>query len=470
MRWFPAAATGLVAWGALAFGGEYPWAYAPLLVFGATIGVLGLAAPGAATRNPRLLVLSPALVLAAVAAQLCPLPEAVLAVLSPNRLAHDFPALTAATLPAAPGAATAAVTGSWPLSIAPARTLLGAGFLVALSLFFLGARRALGTGRASRVARGVTAVGLVVALVAIVQEGSGSAQVYGFWWPRKLDAPPAAPLINENHLAGWLLMAFALAAGHLAGSLESRRFPAAAGWRRRVLWLASREGSVTLLAGLSLFVMALAVLFTGSVSGIAGLVLACCAFSWLLSRRARRASGRRIARAALIALPLAAGGWVGLDAVGGELAAASWADVGGRVPIWRDTARIAGDFPLTGAGWNTYGIAMLAYQTHRTDEHIVEAHNDYLQVAAEGGVLVGLPILMAVAAFWREVRSRFRAVGGDARDYWLRVGAVIGIGVLAVQSLVDFSLQMPGNAVLFTLLMAIAAHRPPGPAAFRKGC
>ena len=111
---------------------------------------------------------------------------------------------------------------------------------------------------------------------------------------------------------------------------------------------------------------------------------------------------------------------------------------------------------------------MLAYQTHGLDAYAVEAHNDYLQLAAEGGLLLGLPITWLLVAFAREVRRRFRENADDTRTWWLRAGAVIGLGGLALQSLVDFSLQMPGNAVLFALLMAIAAHRPAGPPRGRR--
>ncbi|MCY4564672.1 MAG: O-antigen ligase family protein, partial [Gammaproteobacteria bacterium] len=212
------------------------------------------------------------------------------------------------------------------------------------------------------------------------------------------------------------------------------------------------------LVGLSLFVMAAAVLFTGSVSGALALLVVC----WTFSRRLT-GPGRRLARTVLTALPLAALAWVGFAAVGTEVATTSWSDLGGRLPIWRDTARIVGDFPLTGTGWNTCGIAMLAYQTTRPQVHVVEAHNEYLQVAAEGGLLVGLPVLIALVVFIREVRARFRQTEDDLRIHWLRVGAVAGLIALLTQSLVDFSLQMPGNAVLFALLAAIAVHRPPQP-------
>ena len=469
MRWFSAATVCLIAWGVLAFGAEYPWAYAPLLIFAATIGTLGLAAPTAGRSEVRPLLVPLALVLAAVGLQLIPLPDPVLAVLSPARLIHDWPALIAATVPAAPGAEPAAADGAWPLSISPARTLLGAAFLAGLALFFAGTCRALAVVRASTVVRGVIAVGLIVALIAIAQAASDSPRVYGFWWPRKIGSPPAAPLINENHLAGWLLMAFSMAGAYLCSGMASSRFTSGSEWRERMLWLTSREGSVTLLAGLGAFVVAVAVIVTGSVSGVASFLVVCFVLSRCLAWRARDAPAPLLLRVALIALPVAAIAWVGFDVVGQEVAAASWSDIGGRLPIWRDTLSIIRDFPLTGAGWNTYGIAMLTYQTGRPGVHVVEAHNEYLQIAAEGGVLVGLPVLWLIIAFVRQVRLRFREAADDIRIHWLRIGAVAGIAALAMQSLVDFSLQMPGNAVLFTLLVAIAVHRPPQRARLRAG-
>ena len=44
--------------------------------------------------------------------------------------------------------------------------------------------------------------------------------------------------------------------------------------------------------------------------------------------------------------------------------------------------------------------------------------------------------------------------------WWLRRGAVTGLIAIALQETVEFSLQMPGNAVLFALLCAVALHRP----------
>src|SRR5262249_18896780 len=93
--------------------------------------------------------------------------------------------------------------------------------------------------------------------------------------------------------------------------------------------------------------------------------------------------------------------------------------------------------------------------------HFQEAHNDYLQIAAEGGLLVGLPALASLLIFAWHVRRRFQEAPKDGTTYWLRVGAVIGLVAIGLQSLFEFSLQMPGNAALFAVLVAIALHQSP---------
>ena len=461
MHWFVPATALLLAWGSLVFGAEYVWAYVPLLVFCVTIGGLGLVAPAPAGGGSTTVVAALALVFFAGALQVVPLPELVQRAVSPARSAHDYAALYAAETPAAPAMNLVADRTPRTLSIAPARTRLGLAFLAGLSIFFAGCVRALSVVRPSGVARALVVLGVVVALAGILQEAGGGLRAYGFWYPRKA-SQPSAPFINENHLAGWLVMALSLSAGYLCGAAARGRWPSPADWRGLVVRLASRDANEIVLVGFAVLVMALAILVTGSVSGLICLG----AVSWCLAALAlRRQPGRSrrvLVPAALALVPLAAAAWAGLGAVGDEaartLSTAFRPD--GRIGLWADTLRMVRDFPLAGTGLNTYGVGMLVYQTHGLDARAVEAHNDYLQLAAEGGLLLGLPIAAAVAVFVREVRRRFREGVDDSRTWWLRAGAVTGLGGLALQSLVDFSLQMPGNAVLFALLMAVAVHRP----------
>jgi O-antigen ligase len=103
---------------------------------------------------------------------------------------------------------------------------------------------------------------------------------------------------------------------------------------------------------------------------------------------------------------------------------------------------------------------MILYQQHNRAYRYTEAHNDYLQLASEGGLLLTVPALLCAIAFICGVRRRFKQET-STMSYWLRVGAATGIAAIAVQEMVEFSLQMPGNAVLCAVLCGIALHRAP---------
>ena len=62
--------------------------------------------------------------------------------------------------------------------------------------------------------------------------------------------------------------------------------------------------------------------------------------------------------------------------------------MGGRAAAWDDAWRIHEMFPNFGTGFNTYGSATVLYQRNDLAAHYVEAHNDYLQILVEGGVIV----------------------------------------------------------------------------------
>ena len=87
------------------------------------------------------------------------------------------------------------------------------------------------------------------------------------------------------------------------------------------------------------------------------------------------------------------------------------------------------------------------------------AHNDYLQILAEGGILLAVPVAITLGAIVSTIRRRFEAGRDDILTYWVRVGAVAGLSGMAVQSTLEFSLQLMGNFVLFALIAAIAMRR-----------
>jgi hypothetical protein len=442
-----------LAWGVLAFGSVYPWAYWPLLAITAGIGAYGLAARG--RRRERRWTPATA-ALAAIAAvmllQLLPLPPGLLAAVNPaaDRLLREY------------DVQYALLESPHPLSIRPASTWLALACFGALSLFALGLARQLSTRRAIHIAHGIIALGVLVAIAGLVQKAAGVDRIYGFWQPYHHPYQIFGPFVNRNHYAGWMIMTLSLALGYVCGRIAGAMRGVRPHWRDRLLWFSSPTANQLILAAVAIPVMALALLLTLSRSGIGALAVALLLGGWTALRRVPGAPERRtFAVAYIVLLVIAFSGWTGAAAVVDRFGSTE-TSLEGRLGAWGDAMRIAADFPLLGTGVNTFGPAMIYYQT-RGGAFWDSAHNEYVQIAAEGGVLLSAAVLAALVVFVRQVRRRLREDEADSMGHWLRVGAVIGLAAIGVQALFDFSLQLPGNAVLFATLVAFALRAPSAP-------
>jgi O-antigen ligase len=154
---------------------------------------------------------------------------------------------------------------------------------------------------------------------------------------------------------------------------------------------------------------------------------------------------------------LVAVGYANLGALADRVGETLEAGMGGRRVIWRETWQMVRDFWVTGVGAGAYPRGMLVYQ-HEARGHFYfnHAHNEYLQFAAEGGVLLCIPVAVALIAGAYEIGRRLR--GDNTPIFWLRAGAASGMLAVAVQSVWDTGLRMPANAVLFALIAAVAVH------------
>lgn len=450
---FVVATVVLAAWGALAFGAVYPWAYWPLMAGAQILGIWGIFAetPSHQRRGWSIDPLVPAgilLVLGAALAQLVPLPQPALAGLSPaaDRLLQAYDVEYASGAPA------------HPLSIAPNATWAAAVMLASLLLLLIGVARVMSLRGVRPFAAALAALAALMAIVGIVQMPLYEGRIYGFWKPL-MGGNPFGPFINRNHYAGWMIMALCLSLGYLCGRVAQDTRHLRRGLRERIVWFGSRDASQIVMLGSAVSIMALALVLTMSRSGIACCAGAVTLTAWFVARRERGA--RKAVLSAYLALVLLlAIGWAGAEAVASRFQQAADGYALKRAEPWLDALDIARAFMPFGSGLNTYGVATLFFQKRNLEVHYVEAHNDYLQVAAEGGLLLLLPAALAVAAIVRAVRRRFFQAGDDTVTAWVRIGAVTGLLAIALQEAVDFSLQMPGNAVLFTIVLAAALHQP----------
>ena len=299
-----------IAWGAFTFGAVYPWAYWPLAVTAAGVGIAGSAIGPRGHRSapgPGLTALTigfSAFLLAGIL-QLVPAPLPFLASVSPE---------AARVVPQLDLAVAAGSVSRHPFSIAPAQTLLGIVLFAANALLVLGCARLFSIHGARRVAGAIAAVGVALALAGIIQKPLFAGKIYGFWTPLQDGGSPFGPFVNKNHFAGWMLMALPLTFGLLCGGIARAMRGVKPNWRDRLVWFSSREASRLLLFAAGAGVMALSLVMTMSRSGITALALAIAIIGVFVMRR-QRTTRQAVAIGYLLLLVIVVVGWAGADAI-----------------------------------------------------------------------------------------------------------------------------------------------------------
>jgi O-antigen ligase len=425
----------------VAFAGAYRWTTVPLCAGVALL--LAIARPSIGRGPGRLLDWSLLACLLVVAAQLVPLPAPTRDRLSPQAFAVDrVVALDAEPEIRPPHALSVDVESTaWALA-------LGAAYI---GLFWC-ARAIFSRGGVRTTVRGVAWLGLALTTLVAVQRATSPTLLYWHWRPLSAGASPYGPFVNRNGLATWLAMAVPLLIGYAMARYQSQQrsdggaVPGAS-IDSTQLWLG---GATVLMTGCLLASLSRA----GILGGATGLM----AFIVFSRKRMTRGGGVAWMIAGLTAMVAMASVYANMGKLAMRLQETTEQGTWGRPAIWRDTWRMASDFWLTGVGAGAFQRGMLVYQEGSRLFFFNHAHDEYLQLIAEGGLLIAVPVaiavLAAVALMTRYLRTDRTAM------FWVRAGAISGIIAVATQGIWDTGLRTPANGVLFAVIAAVALHDP----------
>jgi O-antigen ligase len=156
--------------------------------------------------------------------------------------------------------------------------------------------------------------------------------------------------------------------------------------------------------------------------------------------------------------------WIGLDPVFSRfetITSTSLEGPAGRLAIWKQASGILRNYPALGTGLGTFGIAFRRYQTTSLDFFVDHAHNDYLEVAADTGILGAALLFIPIMGLLVKMIMSY----GEARSAYRRsvlLACIGGTAALLIHSATDFNLQIPANALLFAVVLGIgskATHR-----------
>jgi O-antigen ligase len=127
-----------------------------------------------------------------------------------------------------------------------------------------------------------------------------------------------------------------------------------------------------------------------------------------------------------------------------------------RLEVWRATWNLIEDHWLAGVGFGGYWAAFPQYHYASGELIPQEAHNDYLEILASGG-LIGLGLVAwFVLTFVHCARRRLRHAEAGQRA--ARLGALAGLSAVAVHSFFDFGLHITAIALIATALAVIAVR------------
>lgn len=338
-------------------------------------------------------------------------------------------------------AASLSVPASNALTLDPFSTRMFLVRLVGYAIFFAAALTFIDTEGRYRRAIGVILVfGGLLAFVGILQKLASPDAIYGV--RKHTGAIPFGPYINSHHFASLMVLISGIAMAHLLGNGLGRQ--------------------LKLLVALSAAVMAIAVPFTSSRGGVLAYIamLSVAVLAWFYRGKDNKPASW---------LPLVAGGVVlGLIVVGSLLYLGgessmlrgfgienSAGDVSsGRFHFWSIAWKIVLANPILGAGLDAFGVAFTRFDTQSGIFRVEQAHNDYLQMLADGGV-VGFGLTIAfIVLLVKGSLARIRAES----DPFLRttiIGGLAGCVGILVHSMFDFPLRTAGNAFVFLLVIAV---------------
>lgn len=390
---------------------------------------------------------------AVVAFQLVPLPPRAIAWLSPG--AADLFRRNLAPIGAYPGIR--------PLSLDPGATAMELGKELAWTS--IGAAACLiASERRKR--------DLLLKLVALSGSSVVAAVLGAALFAGKAWLEPRFPFVNPNHLAGFLQLGAWIALGFAV----RERGP------RRIAWL------------LAFAISGMGIFLTLSRAGIAAFFVGAGAFVGIYMRagQRRRGDARRLARDAArtgpvsvasepegrwyaragrlvrrvaarsaavvpvaISLALALAAYLALDRIVSEMRTVSEASTTeAKLGLWPLTTQMIRAFPITGIGRGAFATAFPAYKWEPFQNTFTHVENEFLQLPVDVGVIAGGGLLLLFAFTWFSAARREEI----SRPV---IGALAGSAALVAHNAFDFSLEIPGVAVAFVVVMGVLARDMP---------
>jgi O-antigen ligase len=315
-------------------------------------------------------------------------------------------------------------------------------------LCFLSAQTLLRASQARKIAVILGVCGAAIAAFALLQDVTPNGKVY---WVVHLSHGGwiYGPYVNHNHYAGLMELLvpipLVISLTRLAGDRER------------------------LAAGVAAAVMVGTIFLSGSRGGMIAIFVELVFFTVILLPHLKGMGSRKsvriaisVAAFAIVLVSILA--WLGgkeLTSRVSSITSEAHIELSGgtRLSIARDSIKMFRAQPIYGWGLGTFPVVYPQFRTFYSEFDVNAAHDDYLQLLCEMGLLGFAIMVWFVILLYR---TALRKIGNWMSDVSgaLTLACMLGFTGILVHSLLDFNLQIPANAALFYVLCTLAAAPP----------
>jgi O-antigen ligase len=430
----------LILFTPFAFASAPLWAYTSMELLVLVIvfaWVLRMAREGELSFPKTPLNISILLFLALVIFQIIPLPESLLNIISPATGRFYYDTLSASGSGELSGVATVRLAGT--ISLHPYTTKVELLKVISyLGCFFLVIGNLNSRGQLRRLLVLIMITGFLLALFAIIQHFTWNGKIYWIYDYVK-GGTPFGPFVNKNNFAGYINMIIPLTL---------------------IVTLHERNNSLKAIFAFMALVMTIAVFLSMSRGGVLSFFGSMIFLVTMLFSLRREYSRRllfifpAIFFFALIIYLV----FIGINPVVERLATLSEkATYSGEIrwTVWASTIDIIKDYPFFGTGLETFESVFPGYRSLEASIlHWRDAHNDYLQLIAETGI-VGF--LIALSFFVIFFARAFRTVFSTETMVFGRIlpGLLASVVAFLISNIFTFNSHIPAVALLFSIICAI---------------
>jgi O-antigen ligase len=300
---------------------------------------------------------------------------------------------------------------------------------------------------ATRIALSALAAAAFQGLYGLLVLASGHDRIWNVPKTAYLDSATGT-FVNHNHFAGFLAATLPFGIGLVISAARSAR--RRSGQKGGLIAALGPDGSRALLLGLLAVTGVSGLLLSFSRAGTAlGLVAIAGTVGVVLRGKPLHRIGAIAIVVAVAAVPLVD---LGADRLAARYAIAQddFQAPGGRLDVAQDTLRMIAAYPVSGVGFGVFTWAFPAFSSTDVRLHYTHAHNDLLQLVAEGGIPALALVAVVLAALSRPL---FRTLSSPGDP--VATGAAFGLAALLVHGLVDFNFHIPANAAISAVLAGV---------------